>query len=239
MSLSVLESASQIRVARKDLKKSGLSTLDSPLVALMRRVGLVRGVRIGDRVKSWDVQRTLQFLERNVTREMPILDIGCYASELIIALHRRRYTRLAGADFDADLSRMPYQGLIRYEVCNFMHTKFADCSFEAVTAISVIEHGFDGPSLFAEVSRVLRPGGYFIASFDYWPEKIDTSGKELFGVDWKIFSKEEVGDMIVLAASYNLVPVGDLSFEAKDPVINFEGRQYTFGWLVLKKQGHA
>jgi SAM-dependent methyltransferase len=57
-----------------------------------------------------------------------------------------------------------------------MHTPFEDRSFSCITSISVIEHGFDGSRLVREVSRLLVRGGYFIASFDCWPEKIDSSG---------------------------------------------------------------
>ena len=107
----------------------------------------------------------------------------------------------------------------------------------AITSVSVIEHGFDEQSLLKEMSRLLVPGGYFIASFDYWPEKIDTSEIKYFGMDWKIFSKEEVTNFITEAANYGLFPVGEMMPDSKKKPIECGGKRYTFAWLVLTKSG--
>lgn len=238
MTLEVLQDKLQINAARQELDKKGASQVDRPdtrLKALMRRFGLASGVVMGDFIKSWDVLATVKFIENHVQKNEPILDIGCYASEILASLHKVGYSNLAGADLNPDLSKMPYQESIRYEVTNFMHTKFADASFKAITSISVIEHDFNGQALLKEMSRLLMPGGYFIASFDYWPEKIDTTGTQFFGMDWKIFSKNEVQNFVDEAAGYGLFPVGGMRFDGKDKPIDCSGKQYTFGWLVLAK----
>ena len=236
MSLEVLQEKIQINIARKELIKKSASAVDNPLHALLRRFGIVGGVAVGDKVKSWDVLSTVNFLENHVKKSEPILDIGCYASEVIVALHRLGYSNLTGADLNPNLQKMPYHKFIRYENSNFMHTKFVDASFQAITSISVIEHGFDGPSLLKEMSRLLKPSGYFIASFDYWPEKIDTTGAKLFGMDWKIFSKEDIINFINEAVGYGLFPVSEMKYESKDKVIDCEGKEYTFAWMVLEKR---
>jgi ubiquinone/menaquinone biosynthesis C-methylase UbiE len=202
----------------------------------MRRLGLIRELMVGDMVKSWDVLSTINFLEGHVKKNEPILDIGCYASEVIVALHKLGYSDLTGADLNPNLKKMPYQKAIRYEICDFMHTKFEDSSFRVITSISVIEHGFDGPSLLKEITRLLKIGGYFIASFDYWPEKIDTAGMKIFGMDWKIFSKKEIANFIAEATAYGLFPVGEMFYEGKDKVMDYKGEQYTFALMVLKKR---
>ena len=238
MTMEVLQDKLQINTARQELDKKGASQvdhLDSRLKALLRRLGLVRGVVMGDMIKSWDVLATVKFIESHVKKSEPILDIGCYASEILASLHKVRYLNLSGADLNPNLNKMPYQDSIRYEVTNFMHTKFADASFKAITSISVIEHDFDGQSLLQEMARLLRPGGYFIASFDYWPEKIDTIGTQFFGMDWRIFSKDEVANFVNEAAAYGLFPVGEMNYGSKDKPIDCAGKQYTFGWLVLTK----
>lgn len=238
MVMKVLQDREQISLARQDLIKKGASHVDcpdSPIKALLRRLGLVRGVVMGDTLKSWDVLATVSFIESNVKKNEPILDIGCYSSEILASLLKVGYSNLTGADLNPNLKRMPYQESIRYEVTNFMHTSFPDASFKAITSISVIEHDFDGQALLKESSRLLQPGGYFIASFDYWPEKIDTTGTRFFGMDWKIFSKEEVTDFVNDAAAYGFFPVGEMNYSGKDKPIDCAGKEYTFAWLVLKK----
>lgn len=235
MTIEVLQDKLQISKARQELARKGVSLIDSHMQSLMRKVGLVRGVIVGDWMKSWDVLSTVNFLESHVKKDEPILDIGCYASEVIVVLHKLGYSDLSGIDLDPNLHKMPYQNVIRYEISDFMHTKFADASFQAITSISVIEHGFDGPSLLKEMSRLLKPSGYFIASFDYWPEKIDTTGAEFFGMEWKIFSKYEIADFVTVAATYGLSPVGKIMYDVKDRPVDWGGKQYTFAWMVLEK----
>jgi SAM-dependent methyltransferase len=235
MVMEVLQNKLQICEARKALVNKGASLIESPVQSLLRKLGLVGGVKMGDMVKSWDVLTTINFLESHVRKNDPILDIGCYASEVIVALHKLGFSNLTGADLDQNLQKMPYQDAIRYEITNFMHTKFEDQSFQAITSISVIEHGFDGQALLKEMSRLLSPGGYFIASFDYWPEKIDTTGIKFFEMGWKIFSKDEIASFVSEAAAYGLVPVGKMNYDGKEKPIDCAGKQYTFGWLVLKK----
>jgi ubiquinone/menaquinone biosynthesis C-methylase UbiE len=130
---------------------------------------------------------------------------------------------------------MPYSNAIRYVVSDFNNAPFSDRSFEVITAISVIEHGFQGDKLLKEISRLLNKGGYFIMSFDYWPDKIDTKGIKIFGMDWKIFSRSEVKEFINDAILHGLYPLGTIDLGAKDTIFNFKGKKYTFAWGVLKK----
>jgi SAM-dependent methyltransferase len=236
MVMEVLKNKLQIENARRELVSRGVSCLESPFRSLLRRFHMVDGVVLGDYLKSWDVLETLKFLEKYLSKDDPILDIGCYASEIIVALNKSGFSNLTGADLNSELNQMPGQGAIRYETTDFMHTSFADASFKAITSISVIEHGFDGESLLKEMSRLLMPGGYFIASFDYWPEKIDTTGIKFFGMDWLLFSKQDVEDFIKQANGFGLKPIGELHFENEDSPIDCAGKKYTFAWLVLEKK---
>ncbi len=236
MSMIVLQEKIQINKARQALIDKGGAAVESPLRAIFRRLGFVREVAVGDWVKSWDVLAAVNFIENHVKTNEPILDIGCYKSEVIVALHKLGYSNLTGVDLNPHVQIMPYQDAIRYEIGDFMHTKFADSSFKAITSISVIEHGFDGPSLLKEMSRLLKPGGYFIASFDYWPEKIDTTMVKFFGMDWIIFSKQDVDCFVGEAAKYELFPVGKMQSSVNEKMINWGGRQYTFAFLVLEKR---
>jgi SAM-dependent methyltransferase len=233
--MEVLKNRQQIKNARTELASRNLSFLEPAWRASLKRLRLLGGVSLGDWVKSWDVLLTAKFIESRVEKSDPILDLGCFASELIVILHHLGYTRLAGADLNPDVGLMPYHESIDYQRVDFMHTSFADASFQAITAISVIEHGFQATPLLKEVSRLLRPGGYFVASFDYWPEKIDTTGIRLFDVSWHIFSGAEVAQFVSDAKGFGLESVGDLKSEIGERAIEFGGKKYTFGWIVLRK----
>lgn len=233
--MEVLKSKQQISDARNLLDKMNASTLEPKWRTHLRRIGIGAGIPVGDAVKSWDVYMTLDFLSKHVGKSESILDIGAYASEVIVALHKLGYTNLAAADLNPELKNMPFNDVIDYRISDFLHTPFDDSSFKAITSISVIEHGYDGESLMREVSRLLLPNGYFIASFDYWPDKIDTSGTRFFDMDWLIFSREDVAGLIETAASHGLEPVGNIDTGADEKAISCAGYDYTFGWLVFRK----
>ena len=235
MSAVVLQIKSQIDHARLELRSRALSCTSTRLSRFIRRIGISRGVEVGDELKSWDVLKTAQFLEKNVGKGFPVLDVGTYASEILCVLYRMGYSNLTGVDLNLQISHMPYAGTIRYIVSDFMRTPFKNESFEAITSISVIEHGFKSTALLMEISRLLGPGGYFIASFDYWPEKIDTTRIPFFGMDWKIFSQQEVLAFIEEARDYNLVPCGIIDLTAKERPIECANKKYTFAWLALQK----
>jgi SAM-dependent methyltransferase len=238
--MQVLQSRAQIEQARAQMVARGVSTLKAPLTArakrFLQRFGLSSGPLVGDWIKSWDVLQTLEFIEQHLGKEKPVLDIGCYASEVLVALHRMGYHNLSGIDLNPNVGNMPHADSIRYSVGNFMQTSFADASFQAVTSISVVEHGLNGPVLMSEMARILRPGGYFISSFDYWPAKVNTSKTKFFGLDWLIFSKDDVAELLRDAAHHGLHPVGDLWFDAANKPVSASGYDYTFGWLVLEKR---
>lgn len=235
MSVEILKSESQIDLARAELRRRGLSFIDPWWLRKLREHRVVRGVNIGHHVKSWDILKTATFIEKNISKDGPILDVGTYTSEILCVLHRLDYLELTGVDLNPKIELMPYGDNIQYKVADFMHAGFQNEAFEAITAISVIEHGFKSQSLLKEISFLLRSGGYFIASFDYWPDKIDTAGIDMFGLDWRIFSKTEVLTFMDEAREYDLVPYGPVDLEAKDPVVNWAGRSYTLAWLVLSK----
>jgi len=58
MHFKVLRTQREIDAARDELERRGLSCLSPGWKALPRRLGLVREVPVGDRIKSWDVRRS-------------------------------------------------------------------------------------------------------------------------------------------------------------------------------------
>ena len=218
------------------LRRRRLSCATPAWKEWLLRHRIASGIKVGDELKSWDVLQTAEFIDRTVARDAPVLDIGAYASEMPPVLHRMGYRRISALDLNPDIARMPYAKAIDYRVGNFLRAPYADASFEAITAISVIEHGFDGKALVTEMSRLLAPGGYFIASYDYWPDKVATDGQDIFGMSWTIFSRAEVQDLIAIAAQAGLKPFGAVNFAcgAEKPISCFS-RDYTFAWMVLQR----
>lgn len=236
MTLEVLQSEQQIRESRRTLRRRGLSFMQPVWRLWLARWLATPGIRVGDQVKSWDVLKTAQFVEQHVPKDAPVLDIGAYASEIAPILSRLGYRRVAALDLNPDLPRMPLADSIDYRIGNFLQAPYADGAFAAITAISVIEHGFDGPALTAEVARLLQPGGFFVASFDYWPEKISTAGQDIFGMSWTIFSRQEVDQFVATAAGKGLRPFGPMDYAATARPISCFDRDYTFAWMVLQKR---
>ncbi len=235
MSLKVLPRMSSVDEARRTMVEIGASALESPAKHALRRLGLNRSIKLGDHLKSWDMLETIRFLQAHVGKDEPILDIGAFASEITVTLHQLGYSNLSGVDLNKRVQKMPHNDRINYRVSDFMHTPFADESFKAVTSISVIEHGLDQTALLRETARLLQPGGYFASSFDYWIDKIDTSGIKIYDMSWTIFSREDVESFIAEAAKFGLTPVGELEFACAERPVDCMDREYTFGWLALEK----
>jgi len=233
--LEVLQIKKQILESRMSMKKQGRSVLESRLAKIMRRIGLATGLPVGDPVKSWDVARTLDFIDTHLPKNALILDLGAYCSEVPVSLAKMGFTGVHGVDLNPKVEEMPYADSVKYSVSDFMSTPFPQASFDTVTAISVIEHGYEPERLFAELGRLLRPGGYFIASFDYWPEKINTGNTRFFDMTWLIFSEQDVKAMLEVAKRNGLSPAGDLYPQSAERAIHCMGYAYTFGWLVLRK----
>src|SRR5205085_8762231 len=225
--------------ARAELERRGLSLVRTDAIGRLGRRLRLESCSVGDPRKSWDVLRTAEFIEAHLAKADAIVDFGAYHSEITGSLSRAGYTNLHAIDLNPRLPRGPYPDRIRYIVGDFLHSSLPDASFAAVTSISAIEHGHSTDQLLGEVARVLKPGGYFIGSTDYWPAKIDTRDTRIFGMDWTIFSAEEMRTFFEAARSRGLEPAGSVEVDAKTPSIHFAGRDYTFAWFALRKAGGA
>lgn len=237
MAVEVLQNQKQIAAARRIMESRGISCLSPRLLQWCKRFGIAtRNPVVGDFIKSWDVLRSIEFIEKRQNPQGSVLDMGAFCSETLPALHRLGFRNLTGIDFNPKIVQMPHADEISYRQGDFLASTLPDSSIDAAVAISAIEHGYDARRLFSEVSRLLKPGGIFTASFDYWPEKIATTGIDLFGLDWRIFSRDEIIELLAHARSYGLSPVGEINLDAAERPIRFAGKHYTFGWLALTKE---
>jgi len=238
LSVEVLTKSVDITRARREMRQRGLDFATRWWAKLLLRAHLFRGETIGQLQKSWDVLRTLQFIEQQVDKGAPILDLGAHTSEVLLCLRKMGFSDLTGIDLDPAVKRMPYGESIKYMTGDFTRTPFPSETFGAIAAISVIEHGFSGEKIFREISRILKTGGYFIGSTDYWAEKIDTSDVQVYELDWTIFSRNEMLSFVAEAGKHGLVPVGSLNFKEGEATIRWKERDYTFAWFAFQKVGN-
>src|SRR5271155_3433723 len=152
MSVEVLARSVDNTRARAELRRRGLDFVTPWFARVLHKTRLVRGIDVGDTRKSWDVLGTLKFVEDRISKTAPILDLGAYGSEVLCGLHQLGFSDLAGIDLNPALMRMPHKQSVRYVTGDFMHTSFPTATFGAITAISVLEHGFRGAEIFREVA---------------------------------------------------------------------------------------
>jgi SAM-dependent methyltransferase len=90
-----------------------------------------------------------------------ILDVGCGAGNMIH--HLSHYGQVKGLEIDPRPVKMAHQR--GYDVDQFDVTRpmpFSENSFDAITALDVIEHNQDDLAILADSFRVLKPGGQMI-----------------------------------------------------------------------------
>lgn len=115
-------------------------------------------------------------------------------------------------------------------------TGFPDKMFDMAVCVSVIEHGVNLENFFVEVGRLLKPGGTLFITTDYWDQKILISkNKKPFGLDWKIFSKEEVKEMVDVAYKYGFSSDDSTLPCSSNKCVAWNGQEYTFIVMVLTK----
>ncbi len=216
------------------------TTLKSPAevtaaIAEVRACGLPPN---GDAPKNWDAITALGLVLRRTSPAARVLDAGAPLYSVVLPwLYMFGYTRLWGIDltFDRPLRRGP----IRYERGDLTRTRFPDQSFDAVTCLSVIEHGVPVEPYLAEMARLLRPGGLLVTSTDYWVDPVDTRGQAAFGVPIKVFSRKAMEAFLDAAALRGFRPIQPVDLECGEKVVRWEpyGLEYTFVTVALERAG--
>jgi 2-polyprenyl-3-methyl-5-hydroxy-6-metoxy-1,4-benzoquinol methylase len=95
-----LQSKEQYLQARQRMQERGIDCADrlSFVESLLERYGKLPRVKLGDVLKSWDVLKSVQFIEEKLDKSAAVLDIGAFGSEILIVLHRLGYNNLTGID---------------------------------------------------------------------------------------------------------------------------------------------
>jgi SAM-dependent methyltransferase len=182
--------------------------------------------------KNWDHLAAVNAIVSAYPRSAIVLDAGAeFYSNVLPALFVYGYHHLYGMNLSfADPAR---RGPIRYLPGDITRTGFPDAFFDAITCMSVIEHGVPLQAYFHEMFRLLKPGGILITSTDYYPDPVDTKNQIAYGTPIKIFSKPEAEEMITLAKRCGFELTDDISLECAERPIQWSLYNLAFTYLVF------
>lgn len=192
------------------------------------------------REKNWDFLHAFSLITTRLPRNAVIVDMGTGSSESTILrwLALYGYRNLHGCD----LAIEPYrEGPIDYTVQNIEATTYPDAWADAITCLSVIEHGVDAPRFLAECYRMLKPGALLALSTDFWCEPLPVDGvSDEIGPVY-VYDPNTIRTRILEpAAEIGLRVVGTPDFTCGDPVVNRPSvptlhQRYTFYWLHFER----
>ncbi len=147
------------------------------------------------------------------------------------------YTNLVAGNLV--FTRKHRRGPITYEKADVTRTNYRASRFDAVSCLSVIEHGIEMDAYFREMSRILKPGGLLITSTDYWETPVDAKGHSAYGVPVHVWTRNEIEAGIKMAETHGLVLTAPLDLRSSDRVIHWQqyDLRYTFLIFSMHKLG--
>ena len=191
-----------------------------------------------DRPKNWDGYLAFCHTLRVAGLNEGVLDAGAGdESAYLPALKKWGYDNILGCNLDRhDDFLAGIKNGVRHVYADITKTAFQPESFAFVACLSVIEHGVDWRAFLLEMHRILRAEGELFVSFDYWYEKINTDGLVTHDAALNIFSADEVLHILDFARTLGFKLQGKAwRPHCDERVINWAGRGYTFGNLLLRK----
>lgn len=109
---------------------------------------------------SWDHRAFREFVLARLKPTDVMLDVGAGAGILREMNFKGLAARVSGIDMDERVLRNPY--LDEGKLSRGEALPYPDGSFDVVVSCNVLEHLEQPQQVFAEVARVLRPGGRFL-----------------------------------------------------------------------------
>jgi SAM-dependent methyltransferase len=107
----------------------------------------------------------LEAAARGRSHRPAIVDLGCGPGDLVVAISRRlRDARIVGIDVSASMllwasRHATTDGRLRFMVADAADLPFDDASVDLVVSTLSLHHWAEPSDAFAEIARVLRPGG--------------------------------------------------------------------------------
>lgn len=185
-----------------------------------------------DKPKNWDTLAALDHILKYTDKNAFILDAGAEQySTILPSLYLFRYRNLFGINLV--FKEAVKHGPIVYEQGDLTATRFNHETFDAITCLSVIEHGVDLEKYFEEMSRILKPGGTLITSTDYFQDKIDTGDKEAYGTRIMIFNQEDIEEAVQCAEKYGLYSNHPINYTSQNKAVRWERFDLGFTFIVF------
>lgn len=200
------------------------------------------GLRVpGDPHKAWDQAVVVGRLAELVGPEAQVLDVGCAYNRLLRNLADRGHRHLHGLDLQAwdpradDLAHPA----IQYDTGDLLAAPYRDASFDAITSLSVLEHGCPPRAYVREMARLLKPGGVLLTTTDYWRWGLATAlvpRRKTFGLPWTMQTPRRLRHLRDAAAEVGLRPAREWDFATDEAAVRWNGRSYTFFAFELVKE---
>ncbi len=195
-----------------------------------------------DRQKHWDTLKSVFYILKDYKPENPVLDAGGGPDSVVLStLHKFGFKKLYACDMvDLNQTTKSIEPEINFSVQNIENTNYSNEFFQAVTCLSVIEHGVYIEKFFKEMKRILKTNGLLLITTDYWSEYIDCQGIYFYGADqpeMKIFQKREIEEVCRIAEIQGFELCSPLRAESYEKAIRWDAvdREFTFIFLAFKK----
>lgn len=187
--------------------------------------------------KNWDGLAAISCVLRRTETEAAILDAGTELYSVVLpSLFLYGYRNLTGINlvFEETCTLGP----VLYEPGDITDTRFEPNTFDAITCLSVIEHGVDLRAYFSEMARIAKPGAVLITSTDYYASPVDTKGAVAYGVPVRIFNESDILDTLATARECGLELTGSIDLSSAERPVSWPelSLDYTFIIFTLRKR---
>jgi len=212
---TTLKSRQDLSLAIKTLKKSRLKLHPNVLE------------------KNWDSLIALSVIIQNTDKSKMILDAGGERSSLILLwLYQLGYYNLKCMNLT--FKKRTRRGNIEFIPGDLTKTDFPNNYFDAITCISVIEHGVDEDKYFKEMNRILKDGGILITSTDYWETRINTDNLVAYNNPVFVYDKDSVEKLLEKAYNNGFKLYGpDIDLECQDKVVTWKKFDLKFTFIIF------
>ncbi|MBN1472360.1 MAG: class I SAM-dependent methyltransferase [Syntrophaceae bacterium] len=182
--------------------------------------------------KNWDSLSALDLILKCTSKKARIFDAGGEMYSMILPwLFLYGYKNLEAGNLV--FQRPIKKGPIVYRQLDITKSELSPSTYDAVTCLSVIEHGVNISSYFCEMARILKPGGILVTSTDYFDAQVDSGGRTAYGVPIRIFSKNVITEALEIASRFGFELTGPLDLNADEKVVYWKEYDLSYTFIVF------